>query len=437
MHQHSAPRRTRRIWLVAAASTLAFGSALVPTGSQAIVDSTFNTQDGNLVVDAAPDWAGVTEARTADLPTGSGDDSFGNGTKEDTAVPTVIDGSIPNNKSDLKNFGVYFEDGAQGRFLHMFWHRVQEPSGTTNMDFEFNKSETISSNGVTPVRTAGDVLIQYDLSQGGVNPQLWISRWTTSGATSQCEASNKLPCWSEREELGGDAVGSINTDAIAAADSDGLGPVSARTFGEATVDFDAISPDAGCNAFAYAYLKSRSSDSFTAATKDFIAPINPGLNTCGALKIHKTRDHYAAETHPSAHAGVQFTVTKNGTAIAGSPFTTNSSGDICVTGLDQATYVVTEAVPTGYAVTSTNPQNAVVSQAGNCTTGAATVNFHNQPKTDIAVGATSQVAGGTASTISCTNGGGSVSPAVGTASLTTLNLAPGTYVCTITVLAAP
>ncbi len=40
------------------------------------------------------------------------------------------------------------------------------------MDFEFNQSSVISTNGVTPVRTAGDVLIQYDLAKGGTNPRV-------------------------------------------------------------------------------------------------------------------------------------------------------------------------------------------------------------------------------------------------------------------------
>ena len=118
--------------------------------------------------------------RKADEPTGALDDSFGQGTKEDTAVPTVMNGSIPPQKSDLLNFGLYLETTASGpRFLNLYWHRVQEPNGTTNMDFEFNKSLTPSANGVTPVRTAGDLLIQYDLAQGGTNPQLFLSRWVT------------------------------------------------------------------------------------------------------------------------------------------------------------------------------------------------------------------------------------------------------------------
>jgi hypothetical protein len=204
-----------------------------------------------------------------------------------------VSGSIPPNKSDLLNFGVYLETTGTRRFLNLFWHRVQEPSGTTNMDFEFNQSSTLSANGITPVRTAGDLLIQYDLSQGGTNPVLFVSRWVTTGATSQCEASNALPCWGTKTNLSaaGDAAGSINTSAIPQAESDGLGPVSARTFGEAQLDFDALTGGAGqCASFGSVYLKSRSSDSFTAALKDFIAPAATNLNNCATVIIRKQTD---------------------------------------------------------------------------------------------------------------------------------------------------
>ena len=204
------------------------------TGSQFEIDT-----DANLKVDhIAPsiDWASVTETRKADQPSGAADDSFGEGTKEDTAVPTVVDGSIPPNKSDLLNFGVYLEKTTAGdKFLHLFWHRVQEPSGTTNMDFEFNQKEasgltppTKSDNGITPARTSGDLLIQYDLSQGGTHPELFLSKWIdgSEGATkADCQASNSLPCWKTRVNLttSGAATGSINTTAIPSADADGLG----------------------------------------------------------------------------------------------------------------------------------------------------------------------------------------------------------------------
>ena len=121
------------------------------------------------------------------------------------------------------------------------------------------------------------MLIQYDLAQGGTNPQLFLSRWIAVGdagkTAADCEANNALPCWGTKQNLTaqGDATGSINTTSIPNADSDGLGAMSARTFGEAQIDFDALTGGTQkCVSFGSAYLKSRSSDSFTAALKDII-----------------------------------------------------------------------------------------------------------------------------------------------------------------------
>jgi hypothetical protein len=256
----------------------------------------------DLVVDTPADhidWANVNESRKPDTPSGSDDDSFGQGSKEDSAVPSVVSGSIPPNKSDLKTFGFYLEKDTQDRYLHLFWHRVQDPSGTTNMDFEFNQgSEGVSSNGVTPVRMPGDVLIQYDLANGGTVPELFLSTWIdgTEDPPQSCESSNKFPCWSTKENLtgGGKATGSINTAFIPASESDGLSDVGIdpRTFGEATIDFNALaaSRGGGCTSFGSAYLKSRSSDSFSSALKDFIAPIEQGIDNCATLKIVKQDD---------------------------------------------------------------------------------------------------------------------------------------------------
>ncbi|RZS64184.1 hypothetical protein EV187_2564 [Agromyces ramosus] len=420
--------------LVAAPAAASHPEVSLP-GSNFEIDT-----DANLKVDdPAPsiDWASVNEVRKADAPTGSGDDSFGQGSKEDTPVPTVVDGSIPPNKSDLLNFGLYLEEAAAGDFLHLFWHRVQEPSGTTNMDFEFNKSEVVSANGVTPVRTAGDLLIQYDLAQGGTNPQLFLSVWVTSGASSQCEASNSVPCWGDRVNLtaGGNATGSINTSAIPAAESDGLGPISPRTFGEATVDFDVLG-GTGCVAFGSAYLKSRSSDSFTAALKDFIAPTATGLNNCGALKIVKTKKHAASVPSTQPHAGVVFGIT-GGSLPAGTTATTDANGVACLAGIESGSYTVTETVPTGYAVTSANPQTATVVEDTTCET-ATPVTFTNMPLTNITVSVDSQIPGGTASTIDCDAAAdppfdATTDPVTGDGSFSLNDKVPGTYVCTVVV----
>lgn len=342
------------------------------SGLASLTGSNFEIDiDANLKVDhvgLSTDWATFAHAgtnppekRKPDLASGSNDDSFGQGSKEDTAVPSVVTGSIPPNKSDLLNFGVYQEGTGAAGFLNLFWHRVQEPSGTTNMDFEFNQSPTLSGNGVTPVRTAGDILIQYDLAQGGTNPQLFVSRWVTTGNPADpvlgCEANNSVPCWQKRTNLSASALatGSINTSAIPAAEADGLGSISARTFGEAQIAMSVLFPSqTQCLTFGSAYLKSRSSDSFTAALKDFIAPIPTNLSNCGSLTINKTDD----ATPPNPLSGAEFTLYKDATptglplgvedTVAGT-CTTGATGTCTISNVLAGNYCLDETiVPTGH-----------------------------------------------------------------------------------------
>jgi hypothetical protein len=300
-------------------------AAAVPVFA-ALGSSTFNAEDGNLVVNGVTetDWASPPPNFTFkdDVATGQNDNSFGQGTKEDTAVPSVVSGSIPNNKSDLTRFYTGFEKVGVTDYLYLAWERVQEPTGTTNMDFEFNQSRVLSSNGVTPVRTAGDVLIKYDLSQGGTHPTFGIHFWRTSGVPSVvCEASNSLPCWSKVKALGSEAVGSVNTTSV-------LDPhrgvtLSPRTFGEAAIDLEAagVLDPAVCRSFGSAYLKSRSSDSFTAALKDFIAPTPVEINNCqpDAIVLKKVDQNGS----PLAGAVMQLFIDDNG--VAGLQTTANGS----------------------------------------------------------------------------------------------------------------
>ena len=453
-------RRTFRIWAIVAGVGALATAAVLLIGMQAafashpevsLPGSNFEIDtDANLKVDdPAPsiDWGGIAqtnsaltgEVRATDKPTGQTDDSFGNGTKEDTAVPSVIDGSIPNNKSDLLHFGVTLEKNAAGdRFMHMYWHRVQEPTGTTNMDFEFNQSSTLSGNGVTPVRTAGDLLIQYDLTSGGTHPELFLSKWVASGPKSQCEAASSTPCWGTRVNLttAGLATGSINTSSIPAADADGLGAISPRTFGEATVDFDALQTSTNpCVGFGSAYLKSRASDSFTAALKDFIAPAALNINNCGAIQVTKTAKHKDTSTSPNLEA--TFAV-KQGSTTVGTITTNAATGKGCLGNLPFGTYSVTETSgQPGYAL-DTDTETANVNTAGTCSAGFVNVNFQNTPQTDITISVDSQVPGGTNSTIDCEPPVGdppnpTPTAANGDGSLTLSNKVPGTYTCTIVV----
>src|SRR5262245_11338865 len=93
-----------------------------------LTGSTFEI-DGNLIVDGgtgALDWANAPQLQTAtDKATGQTDNSFGQGTKESTAVPSVVTGSVPNNKSDLTHFYVGSEVGSNGDiFMYLAWERA-------------------------------------------------------------------------------------------------------------------------------------------------------------------------------------------------------------------------------------------------------------------------------------------------------------------------
>src|SRR5512132_2286022 len=96
-------RRTRLLVL-----TLLVASALavffVAASSANLPGSTFEGNDGNLVVNTPgnTDWVNApNRVIGTDLPTGQTDNSFGQGTKEDSTAVTVVSGSIPNNKADL------------------------------------------------------------------------------------------------------------------------------------------------------------------------------------------------------------------------------------------------------------------------------------------------------------------------------------------------
>lgn len=524
---------------------LALGaSANVLPGSEFEIDDVGGPTGANLILDAGPgsiDWATVTQTQANDLPTGQSDDSYKGGMKEDTPCPETETGSIPNNKSDLLTFGSYFEPEAGGPgWLHVFWRRVQEPNGTTNMDFEFNKSSTDcdgagSSKNVT--RTTGDVLLQYDIDQGGSTATLSKRTWLASGQ------------WSDADVLSAsEAIGSINQVAITGPNSDNLGAMSARTFGEASFDLSQVFDPNVCESFGSAMLKSRSSDAFTSQLKDFIAPIPVNITNCGkviirkvtdpagnstafgytkafgtdpttgntfsltgeaganstktfegvlfgnnltvtedsplpsgwvfvslncsassasvpvaervvsgqtvtfkidnaadildctytnrlnrgAILVTKTRKHAADGPGNHPHAGVSFTV--NGVTKQ-----TDALGKACFDGLAFQQYAVLETLPTGYSADQALSQNVTVDNNARCSDATyvgETVSFGNTPLSDLTITINSQVDGGTASSVDCTNGGpdfstGANGDGTGTASNLPPKMGTDAIVCTI------
>jgi hypothetical protein len=299
----SAPfkRHRRKLGLFAGLATTATALVLVLGGGAASLPGSVFEIDGvpsgaNFVVNTPGnlDWANVDNISKQDRPTGQTDDSYQGGTKEDTVCPGEVTGSIPNNKSDLKTYMVYKEDEANGPgFLNLGWIRVNDPSGTTLMDFELNHSSTPCAVGPNVQRTVGDLLIEYAIDQGGAVATITSREWNGSA-------------WGAATPLPAQAIGTINLVPIPANQTGGESstPLAARTFGEMSLDLDFIFDPGVCESFGSTQLKSRSSDAFNSQLKDFIRPVPINLSNCGKVIVRK-------QTNPDENPNVtQFDYTK-------------------------------------------------------------------------------------------------------------------------------
>jgi hypothetical protein len=379
-----------------------------------LTGSTFAGGDGNLLTNpttfGTTDWQNVSPNAGFDQPSGTGDNSFGQGTKEDNAAVTVVSGSIPPNKSDLTRFYEASSIGSNNHnFLYLAWER-NNVLGSANMDFEINQATTpgLGTPGPHTInRTAGDLLVTYDFTNGGGKPTLGLLFWVTSGSTSQCFASNSLPCWGNHVTLNGsDSIGAVNnldavTDPLFPGSPNYINPVPALQFGETAIDLTAagVFPPGTCEAFGSAFLKSRASASFTAEVKDFIAPIPVNISNCGSIKIIKHTDPRGKDkvfsytsNLPAEPAGTVGGVPQGGVACPGNnsagvqadgSFCLNDAGNsaggdsagntVYNNALQTGTYTVTEgADPSGFTfesltcaggTTSTNGKIATITLA--------------------------------------------------------------------------
>jgi hypothetical protein len=134
-----------------------------------------------------------------------------------------------------------------------------------------------------------------------------LLRWLTSAsvpvvpnfATNVCFSSNTFPCWGDEVTLNGtDSIAAVNnldpvTDPLFPNSANYINPVPALQFGETAIDLTkaGVFPAGTCLAFGSAFVRSRSSTSFTSEIKDFIAPIPVNISNCGTINIIKHTDH--------------------------------------------------------------------------------------------------------------------------------------------------
>jgi hypothetical protein len=522
-------RRRKPLWFATAFVALAAVLVFAFGASANLPNSTFEGNDGNFVVNTAgnTDWVNVHGGVTtgADLATGQTDNSFGQGTKESDVNVTVVSGQIPNSKADLGNFYVANETLANNHVLmYLGWTRI-DTSGTTNFDFEINQvaqPDLTTPGPKTLVRTAGDILINYDFQGGAQNPTLAFRTWQANGT------------WSAATPITG-ASGEAEVNRVDLANPLAQPPSPATapafTFGEAALDLTALNivPPGSCAPFSSAYVKSRSSDAFTAALKDFIAPVHLSLTNCGTVTIIKHTNPgglnqnfgftsnlagsemvCSTDTTPASFtlndattdtetctnvpigsyiategadpagfdfndvtcevtgsgtgaqdgtiekqvniginaggdtvtctyvndqvlgaikitktssktdnvlAGATFSITSGGAPIAGSPFTTDANGEICVEGLVFGDYVVTETgAPPGFVIDDATGHTVNVNNNAACDDDpyvGESIGFTDTPTSDIQVRFRDGGSGETSlsQALSCTNATGTSSTA--------------------------
>jgi len=324
---------------------------LIPSIASAnLTGSTFEGNDGNLAVTTTgnTDWINAPARVTGtDLSNSKLDNAFGQGTNEDDPAVTVVNGSIPPNKNDLTRFYVSSEIAGGSNFLYLAWERAVN-IGSANLDFELNQTATagfnVSTTGpITLTRTAGDLLITYDFGGSG-NPTLGLLKWVTTGATSQCFSAHTLPCWGNRVNLSaaGFAEGAVNTATV----TDPIDPGAPRSltaglFGEAAINLTAagVFPAGTCEAFGSTFLKSRSSASFPAELKDFVAPQPVNISNCATVIVRKV-------TVPTGGTGFPFTsnVSTNPAVASNLSFSLDDAGTKTMANVLAGTYNVTETV---------------------------------------------------------------------------------------------
>jgi hypothetical protein len=249
-------------------------------------------------------------------------------------VPTVVAGSIPPNKSDFTEFQIAWRIATNGdTLLYLDWTRTNV-LGSADMDFELNQSSTLSSNGVTPVRTQGDLLITYDFANGANNVSIHIATWNGNATSGS---------WS--------ALTTLNSSQAVASIADSL------LFGELAIDLNAAGIFTGttCESFSSAYLKSRSSDSFQSELKDFVKPKPVNITNCGSVKVVKNDDAGAPL------AGAEFTLYNDNAPVGGSrgaedtvtspvlKCTTGATGTCTISNVFKGDYWLVETVvPAGH-----------------------------------------------------------------------------------------
>src|SRR5437867_9974712 len=237
--------------------------------------------DGNLVVDHLVPPAEPIDWYSSPFPaalttftdgTGSTDDAFGQGSKEnDQSTWSCIKGSAPP-KDDLVNeisingappvageiaFRFSSVNGVQKQFLYADWSRLSN-NGDAHIDYEFNQADPATNPANPncpnlPRRTPGDFIVSFDTQFGG--SVINVTAFTWNGTTFvPLSLGSQGTLWDA-------AVNTIPSIS-------GLTVTGTNLFGELSLNVTDTIGEIPCNGVLFVGMKTRASTSISAELKD-------------------------------------------------------------------------------------------------------------------------------------------------------------------------
>src|SRR5882672_11182387 len=253
--------------------------------------------DGNLTVDHLVPPSEPIDWDSSPFPaaltmftdgTGSTDDIFGRGSKENDQSSWVCTGGSAPPKDDVVNqisingappiageiaFRFFPVSGAQKQFLYANWSRLSN-NGDAHIDYEFNQADPSTSPvpgcPKLPIRTPGDFLVSFDTQFGGKT--INVSAFTWNGTTF-------VPLSVGSQGILWDAA--VNTVPSIA----GLTAAGTNLFGELALNVSDTIGEIPCNKILFVSMKTRASTSLSAELKDRtrVKPVNFSvINPAGA-----------------------------------------------------------------------------------------------------------------------------------------------------------
>jgi uncharacterized repeat protein (TIGR01451 family) len=310
--------RSRRFWASGAALLVVAVVALVfVAASSALTGSPsgFESNDGNMTLDTSgnTDWncfqgangfatlasgtpvgCDVTSGAAQLTADAGAEITWVNGQKFDTQCPALETGNVPG-KDDFTHVASYGEIASNNDAFFYGAAIRATANGDSSGDVEFNQSST--GDGVTTAgcRTAGDLLLGYDFSNGGTVLNFKVLTWIDNsnpgvsdklgGNNGTCFVSqDSMPCWGANllQPASSSAEGLTNQAAILAADNGISGTaLAAQQFAEFGVNLtQALGLGATCESFPQLVWESRTSGSSFTSNPEDIEIEHKTINTC-------------------------------------------------------------------------------------------------------------------------------------------------------------